>query len=224
MRILVVEDDLDIAVSLEKLLKNKGHVIDIVDTIDTARAALLVAEYEILILDRGLPDGDGVELFQTAEYKKQSTPALILTALDDVPERVKGLDAGAADYLVKPFEPAELMARIRSTIRTSGRHELKLIEIENMAYYPASKQVSVDDLPLVLPRRELLVLDALVMNVGRVVLRRNLENYVYELDEEIASNSLDANVSRLRGKLKESGARVRVHAIRGLGYLIKGEE
>ncbi len=221
VRLLIVEDDVYIASGLDKLLKNEGHVIDIVDTLDSARAALLVADYELILLDRGLPDGDGIRLFRTEEYQKSKQPVLILTAMEDVPERVKGLDAGAADYLVKPFEPDELLARIRSALRLSGHQETNLVKISNLIYDPLSKQASVGDVPLVFPRRELLILDALIMNAGRVVLRRNLENYVYKLGEEISSNSLDVNISRLRQNLKKGEVNAEIHAVRGLGYLIK---
>jgi DNA-binding response OmpR family regulator len=168
-----------------------------------------------------LPDGDGVELVDFARNKEINCRFLILSALGDIEERVEGLDLGADDYIVKPFEPEDLLARIRAAIRRPMPELSKTwicgyIELEQQ-----SKNVKISEKSVVLPRRELIVLETLIKSADRVVTRQMLEKAVYGYDDEIMSNSLESHISRLRKKLVSLDSGVIIHAVRGVGYLMK---
>jgi DNA-binding response OmpR family regulator len=222
VRILLVEDEPEMAAALRAALDRYDMVIDHVLTLGEARAALAARVHAAVLLDRQLPDGDGLSLIPTLRAKGLAVPVIVLTARGEVPDRIAGLDSGADDYLAKPFAVEELLARLRAVLRRPTQLQSDSVRIGRLSFDFTNRTASVNGEPLELPRRELLVLETLVRRAGRTVLRSSLEEAVYSFDDEIQSNSLDAHVSRLRRKLADSNAGAEIHGIRGVGYLLKG--
>lgn len=224
MRILLVEDEPELAAAMAARLASEGFVVDRFGTLGEAIEAVLGAEYRAVLLDRRLPDGDGLALLPVLRTRPQPAPAIILTALDDIPDRVAGLDAGAEDYLIKPFAFDELLARLRVVLRRPGTPVPKAqVSLGRLDYELASRDLRVGGSVLAVPRRELAILDALMRRAGRVVMREHLEAQVYGFEDEISSNALEAHVSRLRKRLGEAGAGVVLHGVRGVGYMLRAE-
>lgn len=223
MRILLVEDDPDLGPAVAANLARDGFAVDLVTDRASAEAALAATQYAVLLLDLGLPDGDGLELLRRLRRERVGLPTLVLTARDSVDERVEGLEAGADDYLVKPFAHAELVARIRAVLRRPGRDLDPVIRIGKLSFEPASGHLEVDGRVIVLPRRERMLLEALVRRAGRVVTRKVLEEALWDQDAEIESNTLESHVSRLRRRLAEAGAGVSIRTLRGVGYLLESD-
>ncbi|MFD2238154.1 response regulator transcription factor [Aureimonas populi] len=221
MRILLVEDEMEMAGALSVALGKHGIVIDhtamLADALELTRQTL----YDAILLDRRLPDGEGLAFIPRLRKAGIDTPVIVLTARNETKERIEGLDSGADDYLGKPFLVEELMARIRAVLRRPAHLAEPQFGVGRMVIDPLNLAVSVDAVPLDLPRRELLVLVALAKRRGKTVLRSTLEAAVYNYEEEIQSNALDAHISRLRKRLADAGAGVSVHNIRGVGYLLK---
>jgi DNA-binding response OmpR family regulator len=220
MRILLVEDELEMARLIASNLGDAGYIVDRVGSLSEGGAALSVARYSVILLDRRLPDGDGVSLMSRIRGRMPGVPVLILTALDDVANRVGGLDAGADDYLTKPFAIEELLARIRAALRRPGGENQPAIQCGRLRFDPSSRRVDVDDKPVVLKRRELSLIEALIRRTGRVVARETLMDEVYGFDDDIQSNTLDAHISRLRARLAQLQAGVLIHPVRGVGYML----
>lgn len=220
MRLLIVEDDSQLGPWLQLELANAMGGADLVGTLDEASAAIAVRQFDLIVLDRGLPDGDGVDLLARIRQLHPRPGVLVLTALDDPNEVAQALDAGADDYLAKPFEPIELLARVKAVIRRLQLDQRGRVTVANLTFEPASRMVYVDDEPLVIPRRELALLEALVRRSGQVVLRDTLETAAYGFDDEIQSNAIDAHISRLRKRLRENGCSAIIRPLRGLGYLL----
>ncbi|MDE0660507.1 MAG: response regulator transcription factor [Gammaproteobacteria bacterium] len=227
MRILLVEDDSDLAEAVRRLLRREGHVVDLADSLRMARAAITEHPYELVLLDRMLPDGEGTALIFHAREAGVRTRFLILSALGDIQKRVEGLDLGADDYIVKPFEPDELCARIRAVGRRPTGDAPRSVEFGNLRLDRASRDIlattdgETEARPVVLPRRELTLLQTLLERAGRVVTRDSLESAMYGYDDLFQSNTLESHVSRLRKHLAETDARVAIHTIRGVGYMLK---
>lgn len=221
MRLLLIEDEKEMADALSTALGKQGIVID--HTMFLADAAELIRQnvYDAILLDRRLPDGEGLEFIPRLRRTGNDTPIIVLTARNEPSERIEGLDTGADDYLGKPFLIEELMARLRAVLRRpSGLIEPQIVA-GRIIIDPLHLSVAVESAPLDVPRRELLVLVALAKRKGKTVLRSVLEAAVYNYEEEIQSNALDAHISRLRKRLLEAGAGVTIHNIRGVGYLLK---
>lgn len=223
MRLLLVEDDPDLSEALVANLARDGFAVDLVADLASAEEALATGVHDLLLLDLGLPDGDGVTLLRTLRRRRSALPILILTARDAIEDRVEGLEAGADDYLVKPFAHAELVARIRAVLRRPGRDLGAAIEVGRLRFEPASGHLEVAGRTLLLPRRERMLLEALLRRLGRVVTRRVLEEALWDQEEEIESNTLESHVSRLRRRLEEAAAGVRIRTLRGVGYMLEGE-
>lgn len=225
MRLLLVEDEPELAATIAARLISEGFVVDAFGTLGDAIEAVMTTEYRAVLLDRRLPDGDGLSLLPVLRTRPATPPVIVLTALDDVPDRVAGLDAGAADYLIKPFAFDELLARLRVLFRRSDGSAAPdaPMTIGGLSYDLSRREPSVGGKALNLPRRELAILDALVRRAGRVVLREHLESQVYGFDDDIRSNALEAHISRLRRRLTDAGAGVTVHGIRGVGYMLRVE-
>jgi two-component system OmpR family response regulator len=221
VRVLLVEDEPEMATALAAALKGHDMVVDRVATIGMAEEALLTNSYGAILLDRQLPDGDGLSLIPKLRASGVQAPVIVLTARGDLADRVAGLDTGADDYLGKPFAIEELLARLRAVLRRPSDMPVEVLQLGRLAYSVEHRQASVAGIALTLPRRELLVLETLLRRSGRTVVRSALEEAVYGFDDEIQSNALDTHVSRLRRKLADANAGVEVHAIRGIGYLIK---
>ena len=222
MRILLVEDDPALGPSLARRLEGDGYVVDLVSCLGEAIEAVVSAPYRAVLLDRRLPDGDGLGLLPVVRTRSPAPAVLVLTALDDVPDRVAGLEAGADDYLVKPFAYEELRARLITRLRRSPEEAARApLTVGRLRYDLATREARVDDATLTLPRRELAILDTLMRRAGRVVMREQLEAQVYGFDDDIQSNALEAHVSRLRRRLSEAGSGVQLHGVRGVGYMLR---
>lgn len=219
MRILLVEDDAALAAALKSTLQLHGMVVDVAPNVAQARQAIHQIDYRALILDWQLPDGDGPELIELARRVRPLSPILMLTARHDKADMVHGLDAGADDYVTKPFDTEELLARIRALCRRPMQPQIPSISIGGLSYNFGHRQAIVNGQALQLPRRQLLVLEALCLRAGRTVSRRGLQDAVYAFDDLIESNTLESHVSRLRRALVPAGVEIR--SVRGLGYVIR---
>lgn len=221
MRILLVEDELRLAESVCAVLGKERFIVDHVDRLATAREAALMAAYDLALLDRKLPDGEGLSLVHDLRARNPGIHIIVLSAFGEVADRVAGLDEGADDYLVKAFAMDEMLARIRAVRRRPALLEGAEIRAGAVVFDLANEEVEVQGGRLDLPRRELRVLATLLKRRGRTVLRETLEQAVFGFDDEVQSNTLDSHISRLRKKLTNSGAGVEIHAIRGVGYLLR---
>lgn len=221
MRLLLVEDEPDLARLIRARLEAQGYVVDHAPTLTLAIETAMAVTYRAVVLDRRLPDGDGIGLLPVLRTRPSPAPALVLTALDDVPDRVAGLEAGADDYLVKPFAMDELVARLRVLLRRGPSPVSPEIQIGDLRYDPAARTARVGADVLAIPRRELAMLDALARRTGRVVLREHLEDDAYGWDDEVGPNALEACASRLRRRLGDANAGVAIVNIRGVGYMLK---
>ncbi|NMG75434.1 response regulator [Aromatoleum diolicum] len=219
MRLLLVEDHAELAEWVAKALRHAGYALDVLDRGDHADHALRSQAYDLVILDLSLPGLDGLEVLRRLRSRQQGapTPVLVLTARGTTEDRVKGLNLGADDYLPKPFELAELEARIKALLRRSG-NLVPLVRIGRLEFDTTTRMVSVEGKPLALTPRELAVLEALLSRVGRPVAREALFEKVFDFDAEARVEAIEIYVSRLRKKLEGSG--VAISTLRGLGYLL----
>lgn len=221
MRILLVEDEVEMAAALASALKRYDMVVDHVQTLAEAEEAVVADVHGAVLLDRQLPDGDGLALIPKLRARADGVPIIVLTARGELADRIAGLDGGADDYLAKPFAVEELLARLRAVLRRPAGMQPDIVKSGRLAFDFGHREASVDGRPLELPRRELLVLEALLRRLGRTVLRSALEEAVYSFDDAVQSNALDTHISRLRRKLADVDAGVEIHGIRGVGYLLK---
>ena len=221
MRILLIEDEPEMASVLKTALERQDFVVDRTSTLADAEIMAKVGTHDAIVLDRRLPDGEGLDLIPRLRAMNVDTPVIALTAMAGIDDRVIGLNAGADDYMVKPFATEELVARLRALHRRQFTLRADRIEVGRLAYDFRDREALVDDKALDLPRRERLVLETLIRRPGRAVMRRTLEEAVYSLDDEIGSNALDAHISRLRRKLEDVAADVEIRAIRNIGYLLR---
>ncbi len=220
MRLLLIEDNQRLAELLGKGLKANGFAVDSFSTLGEAEAALAAMPYQAMILDLGLPDGDGLTLLSNLRKKSNGMPVLILTARDDLPDRVRGLNAGADDYVVKPVAIDELVARLRALLRRPGLPLSVRLSCGDMTFDSATREVRVRDELLVLSRRETELLEHLIRRAGHVVPKQLLEENLYNFDAELSSNSVEALISRLRKRLSQATARATIHTLRGVGYML----
>ena len=220
MRVLVIEDDPDLGAWLRATLTQALGPCDLVTSLEDARAAIAVAAFDLVVIDRQLPDGEGMSLIGELRALRPQPGTILLTALDDPEEIASALDGGADDYVGKPFEPAELIARMRAVLRRLSAARDTGIRVGNLRFDSVQRSVHRDDMPIVLPRRELALLELLARRAGRVVMREALEGAVYCFDDDIQSNALDSHVSRLRRRLREADCDVVIRAVRGVGYML----
>ncbi|MBS7543930.1 response regulator transcription factor [Ancylobacter oerskovii] len=220
MRLLLVEDEIELAESLAAALKPAGFVVDHVATIADAEAALGAGLYDIAVLDLMLPDGDGLELLKRYRAKGLAIPVLILSARDNPADRVRGLEEGGDDYVVKPFHLGEVVARLRALLRRPGRTHGIHLSVGNVDFNTTDLRVMVADIPLPLSRRELGLLELFMRRNGRVLTKEVIEHAIYSFNDDIDSNALEVLIHRLRRKLAGAGANVGIHTLRGIGYLM----
>jgi DNA-binding response OmpR family regulator len=221
-RILLVEDDPALAREIVCALERDQWLIDHVASLGEAFEAVIQFPYRVILLDRRLPDGDGIGLIPAAKSRASPPSIIFLTARDDLADRVEGLDAGADDYLVKPFALEELLARLRAASRRAGQvSRPAAIEVARLSYDAQTREVRASGRAIALPRRELALLELLVGRAGRVVQRAHLESEIYGLDVEVSANALEALVSRLRRRLDDEDAGVELRTVRGVGYMLQ---
>ncbi|MEC8918520.1 MAG: response regulator [Pseudomonadota bacterium] len=214
MRVLLVEDDAPVAAGVEAGLALSDFVVDTVATLDGARGALTAIDYDAVVLDRRLPDGDGLTLLQQWRRAGVAKPVLMLTAKDAVVSRVEGLQGGADDYLVKPFDLDELTARLQALLRRAAGQVDRSLRHGSLALDPVARSVTLDGVPVALVRRELMLLEALIRARGGILSTDQLKDRLYGIDDEIESNALNVHIYQLRRKL---GHHV-IETVRGVGY------
>ena len=224
MRILLIEDELELALAIESALGKRNIAVDCVSSLSEARYAIRECQYKVVLLDRLLPDGDGLTAIPDLRAAAPGIPVIVLTAAGEIAARVEGLDAGADDYLAKPFSMDELTARLRALARRAPIMQTHKVTVGALEIDLVSLTAHVRGEPLGLRRRELLALQALVESAGKTVQRDQLIARVYGLGEDIQSNALDAHISRLRSKLTLHDAGIEIRPARGIGYLLSTTE
>jgi len=217
MRLLLVEDDAMIGESVRKGLQQDGFAVDWVQDGHAAELALGTNPYDTLLLDLGLPKKDGLEMLASLRRRGNPIPVLILTARDAVADRVKGLDAGADDYLVKPFDLEELAARIRALLRRKSGRADPVVQVGQLTLNPATREVTLDGKPISLSAREFGLLHALIERPGVVLSRAQLEEKLYGWGHEVESNTVEVYIHSLRRKLGTEFIR----NVRGVGYMVR---
>jgi len=218
MRILIAEDDSIIADGLSRSLRQAGYAVDWAPNGIDAENALLTVAYDLLILDLGLPKLSGLEVLKHLRARNCSVPVLILTALDGTGDRVRGLDLGADDYMVKPFELAELEARVRALTRRSAG-TTPLIQCGALSYDQIGRVAQINGQTLDLSAREVGLLEVLLTRMGRLVSKDQLVDHLCSWGEEVSHNAIEVYVHRLRKKLESRG--VKIATVRGLGYCLE---
>jgi DNA-binding response OmpR family regulator len=216
----LIEDEPEIAQLIASLVTQAGFVIDHGRSLGEARAATLKFAYDLILLDRRLPDGDGLSLVPTIRNVRPGARILMLTALDTLDDTVAGLDAGADDYLHTPIRGPELIARIRAGMRRPGYDTQPSLVVANISLDLATRQVSVGDKPVELHRRELALLEALMRRANRVTTREAILEEVYGMETDVQQHTIDTLVWRLRRRVESFDARVAIHVARGIGYML----
>ena len=217
MRVLLVEDDTLLGEGLSTGLKQDGYAVDWMQDGEMAEIALNVEHFDILILDLGLPKQSGLQLLQKLRAKGNAIPVLILTARDSLDDRIKGLDVGADNYMVKPFDLEELNARMRALLRRSAGRAVPKLMHGDITLDPAAHEVHYKGSAVDLPPKEFAVLQTLLENVGRVISKTKLQETLYSWEQDVASNALEVHIHHLRKKLDSDCIRT----IRGVGYIME---
>ena len=217
MRILLVEDDPMIGESVSEWLQGDGYAVDWLQDGDSALLALHTTPFALVILDLGLPGRDGLEVLKEIRSKESHILVLITTARDTVDDRIAGLDSGADDYLIKPFDLEELSARIRALLRRSAGRADPLITRGRLTINPSTREVTFDGKPVILSAKEYALLEALAERKGLVLSRAQLESKLYNWDSTVGSNAIEVHIHHLRKKLSEDA----IKTVRGMGYILE---
>lgn len=224
MRILLVEDEPEMARLIASLAASAGIMTDRAPSLLEALEAGRQRAYDMVIVDRRLPDGEGLSLVPVFRELCPGIRIMVLSALDALGDKVSGLDAGADDYMTKPFQGEELVARIRACLRRPGGVALPPLVVGALSLDLHTREVIVAGKPVAFHRRELMLLQALMRRASRVATRETLVDEVYSLEDDVQANTLDSVVSRLRRRLQESGARASIHTVRGIGYILAEDD
>ena len=216
MRLLLIEDDEMIGDSLRLALRRHGFALDWVRDGQAAEAVLRSERFDAVLLDLGLPQRSGVEVLRSLRARGDATPVVVLTARDTLADKVAGLDAGADDYLVKPFELDELLARLRAVGRRAAGRAQPQLQVGELRLDPGTREVSLAGRPVVLSARELALLQALMERPGAILSRAQLEDRLYGWGEEVESNAISVYIHQLRRKLGDE----LIHTVRGVGYYV----
>ena len=217
MRILLIEDDQVLGAAIRDHVAAEGHGVDWMTRLDDAQAALDSVDYQLVLLDLNLPDGRGLDLLRRLRAKGSAVPVIITTAQDQIAVRIEGLNAGADDYLVKPFDLSEMSARLAAVARRYGGNPAPIITLGTVGINTATKTVTVAGKAVTLTSREWAVLERLISRRGAIVTKSEIEDSLYAFGAEIESNAVEVYVSRLRKKL----GREVVTTLRGLGYQVQ---
>lgn len=223
MRLLLLEDHEELAGLVSVRLRDAGFAVDCFGTLGDGRLALAAGCYDAMILDLGLPDGDGTLLLQEMRRLGNRMPVLILTARSAVADRVSGLSAGADDYLIKPFAADELIARVHALLRRLGDHYAATITCGALVWDKATRTAKVNGKLIVMPSRETELLEMLVSDMGKVVRKSRIETSYFGLGQDYSSNAVEVSLHRLRKRLNRENAGVKIETIRGLGYLMQAQ-
>jgi len=216
MKLLLIEDDIPLAQALQQSLRHENYSVDCVNNGKAGITAVKTGDYGALILDLGLPDIDGFDVLKAIKSGKNTLPVLILTARDSAQDKVKGLDLGADDYLAKPFDMAELFARLRVFERRAGTANSAIITHGQVTLDTSANLTYINKQPISFSRREYMIIKSLMENIGRIQSKQQLENKLYEWGEEVASNTIEVHVHHVRKKLPEGF----IKTVRGVGYII----
>ena len=219
MRLLLVEDDTMIGESVLDLLRNEGYAVDWVKDGAIALSVLEDQHYDLILLDMGLPLCDGLTVLKTLRNRNNRTPVLVATARDAIAQRIEGLDAGADDYIVKPYDLGEMLARIRSLVRRAAGRAEPVYAYAGVSIDPASREVTVDCLPVMVSAREWAILELLLVRPGMVLSRKQLEERLYSWKDGVSSNAIEVHIHSLRKKI---GTEL-IQNVRGVGYMISKE-
>lgn len=219
MRLLIIEDNQRLCQAVAEGLRAQGFAVDTAASGAEGLRVWRATEYDAAVLDLMLPDGSGLNALKEMRDRGNMTPVLILTALGTIEDRVRGLDCGADDYLVKPFAMQELIARLRALLRRPGAALGRTLTLRSVKLDTSARLASVGETQLDLTRSELVVLEALLRNQGRVLSKERLAECLYDFEQERSANSVETQVHRLRKKLAAAGADVSLRTLRGLGYL-----
>ncbi len=219
MRLLIIEDNHRLCQAIAESLRVQGFAVDAAPSASEGLRAWRAADYDAAVLDLMLPDGSGLDALKAMRERGNMTPVLILTALGTIEDRVRGLDCGADDYLVKPFAMQELVARLRALLRRPGAALGRTLTLGNVGLDTSARIATVAGSRLELTRSELILLEALLRNQGRVLSKERLAECLYDFEQERSANSVETQVHRLRRKLAAAGADVSLRTLRGLGYL-----
>ena len=218
MRVLLVEDDVSLAEALASYLRAQTFVVETAASLAQARALLPLADWAVVLLDLHLPDGDGLSLLPALRQRMPEAPVIVLTARDQVSDRIRGLDAGADDYLVKPFDAEELLARLRAVQRRLGNPGSAVLTLGPLQIHLGRSMVLLQGQPVTLTAKEWALLRVLATRPDRVHSREALINALYGFDDEVGSNTLEVFISNLRRKL----GRDSIQTLRGMGYRLTG--
>ena len=221
MRILLIEDDKQLADALSVHLAANGMAIDHASTLEDARLMLQTGTYAALVLDRGLPDGDGLELCHELRRAGHTIAVVVLTARSDIQARIAGLDSGADDYISKPFAPDELVARIRAVLRRNGNYQGREMTCANLTFDIDNLSLTVAGQMVQLSAREAALLGLLLRRAGQVVTKRLAEDQIFGAQDLLGSNAIEVYVHRLRQKLDAAGSTAEILTVRGVGYLVR---
>ena len=221
MRVLITEDNGELASFIQEALGYEGYLSDIARSAGELKLHIQQTSYGAIILDLGLPDMDGIDVLSWLRRNQNMVPVLVLTARGGVQDRIKGLDKGADDYLVKPFAIEELVARLRALLRRPSSLSNATLDTANITFDTISKAVTVNGHNLVLGKTELSVLEMFMRNVGLTISKESIEDAIYQQGYALTENALQVAVHRVRKKLADGGATAKITTIRGIGYLFK---
>jgi DNA-binding response OmpR family regulator len=222
MRILLVEDNERLSEAIKESLYKAGFEVDAVAEGEEALSVTRHQPYDLIILDLGLPDIDGVKVLEELRGQKNPVPILILTARDSLSDKIAGLNSGADDYMIKPFEVDELIARIKALLRRPSQAMGTVIRLNNLSFDTINRYAQIEDKVMDLSRRELDLLEQLIHAAEKVVTKKSIEQRIYSYGETGSANSIEVLVHRLRKKLADQAADIEIHTLKGIGYMMTG--